>query len=279
MGEKGVMWLPLDDLTVWEENPNEGDVGAIYNSIKQFGYNDTIIVLGNELKAGNHRIPALKLIQRDLNRSDALTFINSSGQIEQLSPELFLQRSQTLWVNGGRWLVAAIDVTHLTPDEADAFALTHNRTTRRGMDDPKKLAAVLQKTQSIHQTLMTSTGFDLDDLGEVLKRLHPKNEESPLLEMTDVTIEDPKHIVSPGDAWNLGNHILICADIITEHHLWKNLLIPGIWFLPYPGVYVMETIQADHQTMLLVQPDPYICGHILDHYVAIHGTEELYKRD
>lgn len=147
---QGITWFPIHDLTLWDDNPNEGDVGAIINSIKQFGYNDVIAVYHGMIMGGNHRLKAV------------LQLLNSDYVLSERDTQLRL-------VNGNHE-ISAIDVSHLeTQTEANAFALALNRTARLGYDDPYQLTKLLKEIAASSEKLLISTGFDADDIEELLR--------------------------------------------------------------------------------------------------------------
>lgn len=92
-----------------------------------------------------------------------------------------------------------------------------------------------------------------------------------LLALTDVTIAEPRHQVQPGEIYKVGPHILVCAEVIDGWDAWIDYLKPGWLLAPYPGPFVALSLKAKEKSILLVQPDPYIAGHILDRYEDIHG--------
>ena len=98
-----------------------------------------------------------------------------------------------------------------------------------------------------------------------------------LLERINITIADPTHKVSTGQVWTLGNHTLVVADVLTGWAQWvKYLDEESCIFAPYPGPFVPLTLKAQDRRLVMVQPDVYIAGHILDRYAEIHGEEEIH---
>lgn len=97
-----------------------------------------------------------------------------------------------------------------------------------------------------------------------------------LLSLLDVTIGEPRHEVLQGEVWRLERHILICCEVLTEWSLWKPYLDEdNMIFAPYPGVFIPLTLKADEHTLLMVQPDPYIAGHILDRFEEVNGEKNI----
>lgn len=150
--KQGTTWFNIDDLMLWEDNPNQGDVGSIITSINEFGYNDVMAVYHGVVMGGNHRIQAVhQLLQ--------------GGYVPS-------ERDTQLRAVNGHYEVTAMDVSHLeTQAEANAFALALNRTARLGYDDPAMLAALLQDIGAQDVKLMESAGYDGDDLDALLSSL------------------------------------------------------------------------------------------------------------
>jgi hypothetical protein len=92
-----------------------------------------------------------------------------------------------------------------------------------------------------------------------------------LLELAQVTIADPRHTVESGDIWQMGQHVLICADVHTDWPLWKEFLTENRLFVPYSGPFAVLNEKAEERPLLLVQPDTYLCGHMLDQYENVTG--------
>jgi hypothetical protein len=96
-----------------------------------------------------------------------------------------------------------------------------------------------------------------------------------LLSLTDVSAGPPSYKPDLGEVWQLGRHILVVADVVAGWPLWKPHLTGDALFLPYPGMYVPLALQALTHPLVLVQPDPFLAGHILDKYTAVHGHTEI----
>lgn len=106
----------------------------------------------------------------------------------------------------------------------------------------------------------------------------PDAERGRLLELVNITIEDPKHAVEHGDHFILDErHHLLAVSVIADWPLWNPLLVHGALFCPYPGVFVPFSDKAAKHPLVMVQPDPYIAGHILDRWVEVHGKKKLTK--
>lgn len=198
--KQGTRWYNLTDLQLWEENPNQGDQGAIITSINQHGYNDVIAVYHGTIMGGNHRLQALQQLL--------------DGGYVPTHKDTQLRREN------GDYQITGMDVSHFeTQAEANAFALALNRTARLGHDDPAMLAALLQDIAAQDVELMESTGFDGDDLDQLLNELTPfvppVDEGAQVDRATEL---QEKWQVRRGDVWVIpsvsgsGNHKILCGD-------------------------------------------------------------------
>jgi hypothetical protein len=123
---------------------------------------------------------------------------------------------------------------------------------------------------------------EVDLKGEQLRKLADdltggakETSDGSLLALVDVTIGEPRHQVAGGDVWRVGPHILICADVMAGWPVWADYLQEGTLFVPYPGPFVPLSLRADETALVLVQPDPYIAGHLLDRYADVRGEEAV----
>ena len=59
--------VKLDELKLYPDNPNQGDIGAIATSIEEFGQYRSIVVNKNtmEILAGNHTYLAMKMLGKE----------------------------------------------------------------------------------------------------------------------------------------------------------------------------------------------------------------------
>lgn len=128
-----------------------------------------------------------------------------------------------------------------------------------------------EQLYSMHESQldMRLTGFSEDEIKGYLASVGVGEEERPekgsALDPEAVTIQDPTHVVSAGDVWTVGQHVLVCASVHTGHELWAPLLdAEASLFLPYAGPGVTLVERAERHVLVMVQPDPWICGHILD---------------
>ena len=174
--------------------------------------------------------------------------------------------------------VLIIDVTE---EEADKMLLTLDPLAAMATSDDKRLKALLATVSSDDDAvgaLLRTLANDhwvpliLDDLPGP-----PVDDVSgTLLQLLDITIAEPRHQVLRGELYRLGSiHVLACASVIKDWALWAEYLTGDVWFCPHPNPMVPLSEEAITRPMLLVQPDPYTAGHILDRYEDIHGSEVI----
>lgn len=102
---------------------------------------------------------------------------------------------------------------------------------------------------------------------------------SALLGLINVTIAEPAHKVETGDHYVLeGRHHLLCESVISGWAAWAVHLSHGALFCPYPGVFVPFSTKARKHPLVMVQPDPYIAGHMLDRFAEIRGETSIHKQ-
>jgi len=96
-----------------------------------------------------------------------------------------------------------------------------------------------------------------------------------LLALVDVTLADPSHEVERGDVWHLGPHTLICWPVVDGWDRWAHRLHDDMLLAVHPGPFIPLSRKAEAQPVLMVQPDPYIAGHILDRWAEVKGEATL----
>lgn len=181
-------YRPLESLSRWQRNYNRGDVVAIKNSICRFGFNGALRVWKDQvIMAGNHTWLALCEL-RDEGREPV-------GEGARVSDD-------------GTWSVLCIDVSHLSIQEAEAFAIADNRTAALATQDEDQLAELLNELGT-DPTLLEGIGYSEDEVDALLARLAGGNDE----------VDDPgpcepldQPTAKLGDIWLLGNHRLLCGD-------------------------------------------------------------------
>ena len=125
--------VKLDELKLYPDNPNQGDIGAIATSIEEFGQYRSIVVNKNtmEILAGNHTYLAMKMLGK-----------------ETIDAEF-------------------VDVDDIT---AKKIVLADNRLSEISLYDEVALKGLLEEVAS-GSTGLKGTGFDNDDLDALIAEL------------------------------------------------------------------------------------------------------------
>ncbi len=117
-------------------------------------------------------------------------------------------------------------------------------------------------------------GWNSEDLAALEEGIPERLEsDATLLNQIGFIAGDPKTKVEHGQVFELGKHILICVDPIKEVGSWLGAVLEGDYFCPYPGPYIALTLSGEKRRMILVQPDPFIAGYIVDRYQEIAKSE------
>jgi hypothetical protein len=233
---------PIDQLEPHPDNPNQCDVGAITESVTANGFYGALLVQRRRKRivAGEHRW-------------------------------------RTLLADGAT--TVPVFMADLSDKQAIRILLGDNRITRLGHDDELALAGLLQ--QLAQDGGLSGTGYSGDDVDQLLADLDAQTRtpgDAKLLARTDISIGDPEHQVNRGDVWKVGEHRLCCVEVMTDWQVWAPMLDDDTAiFVPYPGPYLPLSDRADSHRLVMVQPDPYIAGHILDKWAAVRGGEEIDK--
>lgn len=249
--------VPMDSLTLDPTNARKHDrknLDAIKGSLGRFG----------------QRVPLV---------------VNSRTNIIEKGNGTFLAARERGWTH-----IAVVDVDD-DPLDAAGYAIADNRTGELAEWDYGALGPQLEALNEAGFEL-GGIGFDVPDLDEALalwRNLGNEEEEEgqgsgnpsdgSLLALANVTIDEPSHIVERGEVWQLGRgpirHVLVCADVLSEWPQFVGILEEGdassTIFASYPGPFVPLSAKAKECRLVMVQPDSYIAGHILDQWCAVHG--------
>lgn len=164
----------LGALKIHPRNANQGDFGAIQQSVETNGFYGTIVAnkRTGHILAGNHRYAVAKAMN--------YTYVP----------------------------VAWVDVD----DEQELrILIADNRTTRLGIDNEASLTELLAELAAT-PTGLTGTGFDGDDLDRMIADLSGSVASTELLTDPDEVPESAPTRCNSGDLWQLGRHRLICGD-------------------------------------------------------------------
>jgi len=197
-----LQWVRLNDIVLWDDNPNQGDVGAIAEMIREFGFRWPIgLRAGNLTKSGNHRTLALRALH---------------DEIPPKNKDRWQPFGQCLRVaDNGEWEIAYIDHSDLTEAQSDAFAVADNRAVRLGHNDLEKLVAILERAHQEPGLRLEATGFDGDDLDDLMRELREPSP-APDAQLDRAQELQEKWQVQRGDLWQIGEHRLLCGDSTIE---------------------------------------------------------------
>ena len=128
--------IPIDSVEPWPDNYREHDIGAISESLIRFGQKRTIVVW---------------------------------------------KQASRIVAGNGTWHAAkaigateiAANVEEMTEEDAEAFLLADNRASELGRSKDDQLATLLQRVAG---RSLRGTGYDADDVDELLKRVRREQE-------------------------------------------------------------------------------------------------------
>lgn len=238
----------------------------------------------SQAKLWDRNATALGGIVEGNGRTEALIRMRDQGQD--------VPRGVALDLNTGEWcmpMIFGVDATSRLA--AERYGIDHNNLVMAGGDFTAVDMArnysegYLQIIQDLQKAELLPASVDNDDVkaivADALERAKAAEEEpsdGSLLALSKVVIDDPRNLPEPGEVWHLGPHTLLVVDVMTEWHIWAPLLEgEGKIFVPYPGPFAPLTVKAQKYTMIMVQPDPYIAGHIIDRWEDVHGGQDLAK--
>lgn len=239
----------IEDLSPDRKNPNkhtEKGGGLMEKSLRECGFGDSLTVDKNgAVISGNQRLETLA----QLGFSDPI-FVESDGT----RPVVHIRT----------------DLNLDSDERARLLSIYQNRVGELNLD------------WNIENMLASTSREKLDELfsksgvSAMLAALAVGSNGS-LLDLADVTIKEPSHKVNRHEKWHLGKHLLFCSEVQVGWSEWKGALEgKDTYFAPYPGPFVPLTLKAQKsKRVVMVQPDPYICGHILDRYVEVFGKKEV----
>ena len=192
----------LAKLKLWPDNYNEGDVGMIAASIRRFGFNDPPGVWkDNEVRDGNHRVMALRIVKAAGPRPD---------EDKKWPP-------QGVTVKGADWFIDRVDLSHLNEQEATAYAIAANRSVELASQDDLRLSMLLQNIAVEDEKLLAAAGYSGDDLDELLRFMDKPPEDAGAQIDRAAELQEIWG-VKTGDLWIIpsasgdGVHKLLCGD-------------------------------------------------------------------
>ena len=200
----------------------------------------------------NKLIPATYNPRKDLKPDDAeyIKIKNSIVKFGFVSP-LVINKDMT--VIGGHQRLKVLKDLGIT--EVECIVVDLDKTNEKALNialnkiqgdwDEDKLEALLQELK-LEEFDMNLTGFDFDEVDEILNDINGTKEDNFDVDSAYEEIEEP--ITKPGDIWILGNHRLMCGDSTHKDDIMSlmnnqdaNMLLTDP---PYNIDYVGKTAEA-----------------------------------
>jgi len=248
--------VSLEDLKQDDRNPNKGTErgdALIEKSLQKYGFGRSIIVdKHNKIIAGNKTHENLL-------------------QVGMVKDPIFVDTDGTRPIIHRR-----IDLDLDKDKRARELSIMDNRTSQVSLSWDTTVLAMLKEDGINLKEFWTEDELEEVFAEEGADSMLPSTGE--LLALTDVTIKEPRHKVERGDIFKLDKHHLICCELFRQWSVWKPFLKdPKQLFVPYPGPHAPVTLRAEHNPVVMVQPDTYICGHILDRWAEVKGGDTIKK--
>jgi hypothetical protein len=103
----------------------------------------------------------------------------------------------------------------------------------------------------------------------------PARAAAEYLEAMKVSLADPEHAVEKGEVWRVGDSHLACVSVYDGWVTYGPLLTAGALLVPYPTPIVALTARARATRTVMVQPDQWLAGHLLDKFAQVYGEDAI----
>ncbi len=197
-------------------------------------------------------IPATYNPRKNLKPSDA-EYVKIKNSIEKfgfVSP-LVINKDMTV-IGGHQRLkvlkemgIVEVECIIVDLDKTNEKALNIALNKIQGDWDEEKLEALLQELK-LEDFDTNLTGFDFDEVDEILKDVNGNKEDDFDVDSAYEEIEEP--ITKPGDVWILGKHRLMCGDSAQKEDVMRLMNNQDADMLltdpPYNVDYVGKTSEA-----------------------------------
>jgi hypothetical protein len=255
-----ITYRPLKSLIPYARNTKKhprSQISKLKASLVEFGYTRPIAVADNVIVFGHGVLAA------------ALELADQKIPIPH-NPDI--------------WQAPTVDLSHLSDAQRRAYVIADNRLAEDATWDVEMLEVELPALQELGYDL-TLTGFTVDELRGYVPGIEGSGEglgpdTAELLQRMDITQPEPRHEVAPGDRYVLGNrHLLFCAGVMDQHREWAPSLIedPESYFCGYSSPFTPFGTTSETKKLIMVQPNTYIAGHLLDRYADAHGEDSIVK--
>lgn len=241
------------------ENPKDHDIPSLIEGFDRFGFATAITVCDRTgfIAAGHGRLEALQTMRM---KGESAPSRVVTGPKDWLAPVIRGWASED-------------------DEELLAYVISDNRQTELG-GWKDNLPTLLERIAAT-QAGLTGVGYTPGGLRQMLAEMKESGTEASngaLLALADVTVGEPLHKCAPGDVYLInGRHTLVVADVMNGWATWAKFLTGECLFVPYPGPYAALSQRADNIAMVMVQPDPFLAGHLLDKF-ATSVSEDLIEK-
>lgn len=250
--------VPLIDLRKHPDNPRHGDVEVIAQSLRANGqYQPLVVAEDGTVLVGNHRFAAMRELGWDT--ASVIRVPYKPGDPEAIRIMLADNRTSDLAK------MDASQVIRLLESFDDDLFGTGYQT-----DDMDELRALAEAQTDLSD--IDTEGLSDQDIDTNADRAATTGE---LLTILDVAIGEPSTTTHHGQRWHLGHHLLIVCDPIKEWKLWHPDLRGDMLFCPYPDLYLPTTDKLIETPALLIQPRPYLAGHMVDKFKSAFPNEPV----
>ena len=241
-----IAYEPLDALKPYSRNPrthSSAQIKQIEQSLEHFGWCTPIGKADGILIYGHARLQAAINLRK---------------------------KGKAIPGNADANFAPVVDLSYLSEEDRKAYVIADNQHALNAGWDEKLLKLEMGDLANLGGFDLSLTGFSAKELTSLLR---PDTEQrGELLDLMNITIGEPRHKVEEGDHWKMERHHLLCVSVIEDHVIWRPLLVPGTAFVPYPGPFVAFGANIGDRVLVMVQPDPYAAGHVLDRFEDAHGA-------
>ncbi|MBW4514545.1 MAG: ParB/Srx family N-terminal domain-containing protein [Timaviella obliquedivisa GSE-PSE-MK23-08B] len=280
-----IIWVPIDKITPYPLNNKlhpPSQIDAIAGSIIEYGFDvpivvdeDGVILKGHGRHLASRKLDLLEvpvIIRDDLTpaQKKACRIADNKVGISDWNYESLKVELEAL-----QELDFDLDLTGFSLEECDSI---FNLGVLNFQD--KQIFGENGTPMSPaggNHTSQNSGSPEDDESADPDHQESGQKSDGSLLALTEITIANPRHEVNKGDVWNLGRHIMVVADVMTDWQKWTGYLKEDAIFAPYPGPFVPLTLKAEERSLVMVQPDEYIAGHILDQYENVKGVGSVQR--
>ncbi len=139
---------------------------------------------------------------------------------------LLVDKDHKILAGHGRYLAAqqlgmaevpVIQLDHLTPEQARAFAIADNRLTENATWDDALLGEIFAELASLDLAFdLDVTGFSMGEIDLRIEGLSSQDAQAKSDPADDFTVLNGPAVTQAGDLWVLGKHRILCASSLES---------------------------------------------------------------